>query len=281
MRPLPHLQILSTDTMSSSCTLVADRTDDAVQMLLGFIALSSLYAKWHFERPRRSAKVWFMDAMKQGTSAAMIHVMNILYAIGLVDFSDTPSDQDQVRQIPLRQIWTYRLTRLFVVAAVRLLLHERCDRHHARRVHCLFIAAIVNCHCGATAVDESAVSRLLRLAAIWRVWWMQLLQWCTILTVMKFFVGVVLYAFSTPLGWMGSLLFYPVHNHPKIELLIVMIGCPLVMNMVQFWIQDSFLMDHEQQGNEEVPLLDSSLDAVQKQRDVSNVSSAADMYEIL
>jgi hypothetical protein len=48
--------------MSSRCTLVADRTDDAVQMLLGFIALSSLYAKWHFERPRRPAKVWFMEA---------------------------------------------------------------------------------------------------------------------------------------------------------------------------------------------------------------------------
>ncbi|GMF28651.1 unnamed protein product [Phytophthora fragariaefolia] len=83
---------------------------------------------------------------------------------------------------------------------------------------------------------------------------------------------------------MGSLLFYPVHNHPKIELLIVMIGCPLVMNMVQFWIQDSFLMDHEQQSTEELPLLDPAVEAaasVQKQRGMSNVSSAADMYEIL
>jgi hypothetical protein len=101
---------------------------------------------------------------------------------------------------------------------------------------------------------------------------------------MKFFVGVVLYAFSTPLGWMGSLLFYPVHSHPKIELLIVMIGCPLVMNMVQFWIQDSFLKDNEQQHSEELPLLDPCAGgpaAVQKQREMSSVSSAADMYEIL
>ncbi|KAK1942643.1 Store-operated calcium entry regulator STIMATE [Phytophthora citrophthora] len=114
----------------------------------------------------------------------------------------------------------------------------------------------------------------------WRVWWMQLLQWCTVLIIMKFFVGVVLYAFSSPLGWVGSLLFYPVHNHPKIELLIVMIGCPLVMNMVQFWIQDSFLMDHEQQNSEELPLLNTSVDGstpVQKPRGMSNVSSAADM----
>ena len=37
-----------------------------------------------------------MDALKQGSSAAMIHVMNIVLAISLVVSSDTPSDQDQV-----------------------------------------------------------------------------------------------------------------------------------------------------------------------------------------
>ncbi|KAE8898426.1 hypothetical protein PF005_g19539 [Phytophthora fragariae] len=244
--------------MSSRCTLVADRTDDAVQMLLGFIALSSLYAKWHFERPRRPAQVWFMDAMKQGTSAAMIHVMNILYAIGLVDFSDTPSDEDQcafyfmnvVIDTTLGVYIAYLLLQLFTIVATRQQWTS------------------LRCH-GYYGSPPS-----------WRVWWIQLLQWCAILTIMKFFVGVVLYAFSTPLGWVGSLLFYPVHNHPKIELLIVMIGCPLVMNMVQFWIQDSFLMDHEQHNSEELPLLDPAVEAaapVQKQRGMSNVSSAADM----
>uniref|UniRef100_A0AAV1TDX3 Uncharacterized protein n=1 Tax=Peronospora matthiolae TaxID=2874970 RepID=A0AAV1TDX3_9STRA len=97
---------------------------------------------------------------------------------------------------------------------------------------------------------------------------------------MKVFVGGVIYAFSTPLGWMGSLLFYPVHNHPKIELLIVMIGCPLVMNMMQFWIQDSFLMNHAQHDNEELPLLQTSVAGaalLQKPRSVSNVSNAADV----
>lgn len=76
------------------------------------------------------------------------------------------------------------------------------------------------------------------------VWLAQLLSWSGVLLVMKFFVGLAIYIFSAPLGIIGSLLFFPVHHHPKIELLIVMIGCPLVMNMVQFWIQDSFLKDH-------------------------------------
>uniref|UniRef100_A0AAV1TAS1 Vacuolar membrane protein n=1 Tax=Peronospora matthiolae TaxID=2874970 RepID=A0AAV1TAS1_9STRA len=248
--------------MSSSCTLVADSTDDAVQMLLGLIALSSLYAKWRVEWPRRSAKVWFMDALKQGSSAAMIHVMNIVLAISLVVSSDTPSDQDQcafyfmnvVIDTTLGVYIAYLLLQLSTIVA---------NRQQWRSLQC-------HGYYG----DPPA----------WKVWWIQLLQWCTILAVMKVFVGGVIYAFSTPLGWMGSLLFYPVHNHPKIELLIVMIGCPLVMNMVQFWVQDSFLMNHAQHDNEELPLLQTSVAGaalLQKPRSVSNVSNAADVYDML
>jgi hypothetical protein len=83
--------------MSSECTLIADRTDDAVQLSLGFIALSSLYCKWHFETPRRPVKIWFLDAMKQGTSAAMIHVLNIFCAIATADTGGKPSESDEVR----------------------------------------------------------------------------------------------------------------------------------------------------------------------------------------
>ncbi|CEG40374.1 Protein of unknown function DUF3661, vaculolar transmembrane [Plasmopara halstedii] len=243
--------------MSSRCTLLADRTDDAVQMLLGFIALSSLYAKWHFEQPRRPVKVWFMDAMKQGTSAAMIHFINIFFAIGLVNFSDEPNDQDQcafyfmnvVIDTTLGVYIAYLLLQLFTIIAMRQQWTN------------------VRCH-GYYGSPPS-----------WRIWWIQLLQWCFILTIMKVIVGLVLFIFSTPLGWMGYLLFYPVHHHPKIELLIVMIGCPLFMNMVQFWIQDSFLKNDKIQCDEEIPLLNQMGDAfaVQKSRGLSNVANAADM----
>jgi hypothetical protein len=113
------------------------------------------------------------------------------------------------------------------------------------------------------------------------------MQWCAILVVMKILVGVAIWVFSSPLSLLGSVLFYPVHGHPKVELLIVMIGCPLVMNMVQFWIQDSFLMDRARNHGEALPLLhDASPSAagesllMHKDRSVSSTSSsAADMYD--
>lgn len=138
--------------MSDKCTLIADDTDDAVQLLLGFVALSSLYAKWHFEAPRRPAQVWFMDAMKQGTSAAMVHVLNILFSIGIVGFSDRPSDEDEVRVRP-GSFWTAAHGELIccgcdISDAVRFLLYERRHRHDARRVHSLFIGSVRHGACG-------------------------------------------------------------------------------------------------------------------------------------
>lgn len=118
----------------------------------------------------------------------------------------------------------------------------------------------------------------------WRIWLVQLLSWSSILFVMKIIVSILIYIFRAPLGLMGYLLFFPFHHHPKVELLIVMIFCPLVMNMVQFWIQDSFLMDHADK-KESLPLLSArsrgSGPKMQKRNSLTNASNAAEMYEDL
>ncbi|TMW61270.1 hypothetical protein Poli38472_013733 [Pythium oligandrum] len=225
--------------MSAQCTLIADQTDDAVQLALGFVALSSLYCKWHFETPRRPAKIWFMDAMKQGTSALMIHVLNIFSAIATANFSAQPSDADEcafyfmnvVIDTTLGVYIAYLL--LNVVTAFAMRRNWPSLKHPGRYG------------------DPPSL----------RVWTIQLLSWMGVLVVMKAIVAIAIYIFRTPLGFMGSLLFYPVHNHPKVELLIVMIGCPLVMNMVQFWIQDSFLKDHG--DREALPLLNKPVSNLQ------------------
>lgn len=267
--------------MSSQCTLIADETDDAVQLVLGIIALSSLYGKWHFETPRRPARIWFMDAMKQGTSAAMVHVVNIVFSIGIADFSAKPGDADEVRtslcvcsshSLCMRSRVHSLSVQCTGATAVRVLLYERSDRHDARRVHRVPLAPARDGACGTSCSSLCASAAVtgapthsccciphVQIRRNWRslkhpgrygeppsvrVWFLQLLSWSGVLLVMKLFVGLAIYIFSAPLGLIGSLLFFPVHHHPKIELLIVMIGCPLVMNMVQFWIQDSFLKDH-------------------------------------
>lgn len=57
----------------------------------------------------------------------------------------------------------------------------------------------------------------------------------------KAIVVSVLIAGANPLGAFGDLLFRPLHGYPFAELLLVMVVCPSFLNIVQFWIQDSFL----------------------------------------
>jgi hypothetical protein len=49
-----------------------------VQMLLGVVALMSLYIKRLQERPRRTFMTWFLDVSKQGLGAVYAHVLNMV-----------------------------------------------------------------------------------------------------------------------------------------------------------------------------------------------------------
>ncbi|GLD98890.1 hypothetical protein PINS_up007608 [Pythium insidiosum] len=260
--------------MGEQCTLIADRTDDAVQLALGFIALSSLYCKWHFETPRRPARIWFMDAMKQGTSAAMVHVLNIVCAIFIAGDTSPSKKQEESDECAFYFMNVVIDTTLGVYIAFLLLqlVTALAVRQNWPSLK----------HPGRYGDPPSL-----------RTWTIQLFSWMSVLVIMKLLVGITIYVFRTPLGFMGSLLFFPVRNHPKVELLIVMIGCPLVMNMVQFWIQDSFLKDRTRPNAEKEPLLTRrspyAVEMTHKQdakparsaQHGKTVSNAADMYDEL
>ncbi|DAZ95738.1 TPA: hypothetical protein N0F65_006335 [Lagenidium giganteum] len=262
---------MSTTTTTTQCTLIADRTDDSVQLVLGLVALSSLFAKWRFESPRRPLRIWFLDAMKQGTSAAIVHVLNILFAILIAGVSaqeDDDADQCAFYFMNVVVDTTLGVYIAFVLLQFVTALAVRRDWASLK-------------HPGRYGDPPSC-----------RTWWIQLTSWVIILVVMKLIVGVLLYVFRAAITFAGAIVFYPVRNHPKIELLIVMIGCPLVMNMVQFWIQDSFLKDHSKGKNEALPLLNKtqlpasakpivSVDSKKSTKNMTTATNAADMYEDL
>ncbi|CCI41567.1 unnamed protein product [Albugo candida] len=217
--------------MTSQCTLVADNTDDAVQLLLGCIALTTLYIKWCLESPRRSLQVWFFDAMKQGTCAAMIHILNILVAIRTAEATDEAKVADQCAFYFLNFVID---TTVGVYVAY----------------HLLQVVTSLAVRWSWTALKNPG--RYGDPPSL-RVWWAQLWEWFAVLFLMKSIVAAFIFIFRIPLAWMGSIIFYPFRAHPKVELIIVMIGCPLIMNMIQFWIQDSFLKD--QTNGEIIPLV--------------------------
>ena len=72
--------------MKEECTLLNSGFDNAIQLVLGFIAMSILVIKRYVETPRRPVKMWAFDASKQAIGAAIAHLANLSIAIVLHTF---------------------------------------------------------------------------------------------------------------------------------------------------------------------------------------------------
>lgn len=71
-------------------------------------------------------------------------------------------------------------------------------------------------------------------------WVHQVVAWLLNLTWGKVVIYYFMVLFSRPLAWVGGILFSPFHNI-RFELLFVMIFFPGFLNVIYFWIADSYL----------------------------------------
>ena len=72
---------------------------------------------------------------------------------------------------------------------------------------------------------------------------MQLSAFLIITLVSKFILGVIVIEFELEFDKVGSWMCLPFKNNPAAELTFVMVVCPAVLNIIQYWIQDNILMD--------------------------------------
>jgi hypothetical protein len=81
----------NTDENGNAICKVYDRNDFftlAVQMILAFLALGSLYIKRMQEVPKRNLQTWSLDVSKQALGACYAHVLNMVRRECLVEPSD-------------------------------------------------------------------------------------------------------------------------------------------------------------------------------------------------
>lgn len=75
-------------------------------------------------------------------------------------------------------------------------------------------------------------------------------------------MGLLIFTLRKPLEKIGSAVFAPIQPYPRVELVFVMLLCPAVMNIVQFWIQDNFIKyESPKLLLETAPLLDEELES--------------------
>ena len=73
------------------------------------------------------------------------------------------------------------------------------------------------------------------------MYFFQLLSWLCIVLIVKVILASFQLLINGFLESFGNFVLYPVKSSPKFKLVTVMILIPIVMNSMQFWIQDNFL----------------------------------------
>jgi len=219
---------------SRQCHLLGGWFATSIQVFIGVIALTSLVYKREFiENPKRPITIWFMDVSKQIFSSVIIHFCNIGLSILFANLNltpDSPSDEcafyfisfvlDTIVGVYL--IWIgLRIVQSLAKQYDIKSLQEQGDYGY-----------------------ESPITYYTH----------QIIVFIIIILLSKIILAIAMWMFSRYLNKLGNFIFQPLGN-PDVELVVVMVFCPCILSMIQYWIQDNILMS-KQSNREDYIYLD-------------------------
>lgn len=215
--------------MEDQCTLFGS-FGWVLQLILAGLCLLSLFCEGYLdkryrEQPRRDLKIFMLDISKQGFSAGLTHIINVIIA---VLFSQWEQDDPCV--------WYFinfclDATIGMLLAVLMLEAMELC----AYKMSWHKLRSGNYCDSENLEIDLGA-------------WAMQLMLWGSIVSLAKWLVVVVMTLYTKQLSQMGHETLKSLDGNPRLELLVVMVIVPTVLNCIMFWVQDNFLKSTTQQG---------------------------------
>jgi hypothetical protein len=186
--------------------------------------------------PQREWNVWLFDFLKQGIGSSFGHIVNILIS-SRIAYSEHEIDECQ---------W------YFVVYVTDSTLGTFCNLVMlltAERVAKKFESQIANAlkNCGEYGNPPSC-----------EIFTLQLTLWITIVIMSKVIVISLLVLMEVPLNNIVGVVFDRFEGFRRLELLFVMVVVPFVLNILQFWVQDTFLKKAEERNYTLLSSADSS-----------------------
>jgi hypothetical protein len=171
--------------------------------------------KRYIEPNRRTWKVWFMDASKQGISSGLLHTLNLTAAHILGGMSSETN------------------------ACTLYFLNYLIDAFLGMAVCYMLLKALENWF--NKSPDLSFKSGFYGEPASWKPWAYQVWLWIVIVVLMKGVCVASIFIFNRPLSFFGEVMLSPFAIDPKFELIMIMIVIPTFCNSLIFWVTDNFL----------------------------------------
>ncbi|EAR95922.2 vaculolar membrane protein (macronuclear) [Tetrahymena thermophila SB210] len=233
--------------MGEGCE-ITDLQGYLVQVSLAVICFLILIYKRHKERPKRLWKIWTLDNSKQGVSALVAHMLNVLLAVTL----SGESDLDACNWYFVTVLFDTTLG-VFICFIILSIFEKLFDRYHLVKFKTgnYFKVIIPDNGSGQktkkkSREDESNIHLLKPIVKIsYCVWLSQLIIWNLIVVISKFFLYGLQSGISPYLQPIISWMFSFLESFVKLKLIIVMVIVPAILNAIQFWIQDNFLKKND------------------------------------
>eukprot|EP00854_Cymbomonas_tetramitiformis_P006527 gene6527-7823_t len=196
-----------------------------------------LALKRHYERPKRSARIWLMDVSKQAFSAGVAHLSGMVWAI--IISSHTAVEGSQCAWYLLVFFVDTTIGVTVALALHKCFVKLACDRSHTGKCDAsgddsTFVAALKVTtesvsRCGEYGDPPSAL-----------IWLPQMIEWTLCTLVGRIFSGGLV-AVAAPLFAALASGMDTLFTSDIAELWTVMVLGPLSMNLVQVVVQDAVL----------------------------------------
>jgi hypothetical protein len=199
------------------CQLLGGIFAAFIQGCLAVLCIGTLIIKRQNEIPRRDWYVWFLDVTKQGVGSSFGHFSNIFLSVII---AQSISGGDECQWYCLTYVTDSTIGTIFNL--LFLYIFEKFVSH--------FPVQCSQMNFGEYG-DPPQCS----------IFMPQLMIWLAIVIFGKIIILLSLVRFIDPIDQIMSAVFVVFRHNPRVELVMVMIVIPTILNTVQFWVTDTFL----------------------------------------
>lgn len=198
------------------CTLINDSFGILVQLFLLIAAVSTLVYKRHREKPQRPWIIWIFDSSKQAFAGSLQHAVNMILGLFFGSINGKAS----------QCIWyivNFAITcfcGLLIIYWIMKLYDYIVSRYNL------------------TLFKSGEYGNPPRF----KPWALQLAIWCVISCLEKFLTAtLVILPLYHQLDEFAAWIESPIKDYPHVELVIVMVICPAILNSLFFWVCDNII----------------------------------------
>jgi len=233
------------------CRLIQGPFALGIQGCCGLLGVAMLVLKRKHEVPQRPWIIFGLDVSKQGFGAVVVHFANIGVSILLSFMKGNDSGVHDQCAMYFLNFFIDCTFGVFIVyqlqAQVQAFLQEWPafktigDYGHPSNGELLPEGDI-------WATIEFVKSHTEQLAPMLNIWAQQLVAFLSCLAANKLLVALIIDITYQKMNAICNFLFGPVQQYPRVELIIVMVCCPGILTMLQFYLFDHILKKPDQLG---------------------------------